>query len=480
MPCAEIADAIVETGRETLSRAIHQVESTKKWNAKVVYGDTDSMFVLLEGRTKEEAFAIGREIEAEVTKNNPKPVKLKFEKVYTSCVLQAKKRYSGQKWESEQTTVPEMETKGLEIVRRNSPPVVQRIMTKTLSLLFAKADLSIVKRYVCKELEKVLANEVPLSDMVVSQAVRDPDKETPACSVARKAAQADPRRAPNYMEKFQYVVISGTKKHKLRDLVVSPLEFLRTPGLVISSAYYINKQILPALARVLELAVDSRGQQVDVASWVQSITHRTQAPPPAQMPAALAMGSGGGGGGDRGGLGKRQAKQSSMHVFLQNTRCVLCGEELVVGGAAAMWAGGVAGGRERGTEADLARSFCEECRLDRAQLTLVVHRRLGEAQRSADILTTRCLRCTGQGGRLLTASSVSPAVLSATADQTLAQKGLGNRRRGRGAEASRQSDVKPDVECESTCCPHFLERLSALQRLQRTWLDARRLATLIW
>lgn len=39
------------------------------------------MFVLLKGATKEQAFKIGHEIAEAVTASNPKPVKLKFEKV---------------------------------------------------------------------------------------------------------------------------------------------------------------------------------------------------------------------------------------------------------------------------------------------------------------------------------------------------------------------------------------------------------------
>lgn len=75
-------------GRETLERAINLIQSTKKWNAKIIYGDTDSIFVLLKGRTKEEAFKIGYEMADFVTKDNPIPVKLKFEKVYLPCILQ--------------------------------------------------------------------------------------------------------------------------------------------------------------------------------------------------------------------------------------------------------------------------------------------------------------------------------------------------------------------------------------------------------
>ena len=41
MPCVEIADSIVQKGRETLERAIQLVNSTPEWRARVVYGDAD-------------------------------------------------------------------------------------------------------------------------------------------------------------------------------------------------------------------------------------------------------------------------------------------------------------------------------------------------------------------------------------------------------------------------------------------------------
>jgi hypothetical protein len=52
---------------------------------QVVYGDTDSMFVHLPGRSREEAFRIGAEIAAAVTAANPRPVKLQMEKVRTDA-----------------------------------------------------------------------------------------------------------------------------------------------------------------------------------------------------------------------------------------------------------------------------------------------------------------------------------------------------------------------------------------------------------
>lgn len=88
----QIGDSVVSKGREILERSIQLVNSHPTWAAKVVYGDTDSLFVHLPGRSRSQAFAIGQEIAATITKMYPKPIKLKFEKVYLPCLLQVIKR----------------------------------------------------------------------------------------------------------------------------------------------------------------------------------------------------------------------------------------------------------------------------------------------------------------------------------------------------------------------------------------------------
>lgn len=53
MPCEEVADAIVHTGRQALERAIEQInhsEIEKYRGARVIYGDTDSLFILCKGK----------------------------------------------------------------------------------------------------------------------------------------------------------------------------------------------------------------------------------------------------------------------------------------------------------------------------------------------------------------------------------------------------------------------------------------------
>ena len=71
---SDIADAIVSTGREILNKSIELIEAGN-YGAKVVYGDTDSLFVYFPGKPKTEAFKLGKQIAKTITNYFPDPVK---------------------------------------------------------------------------------------------------------------------------------------------------------------------------------------------------------------------------------------------------------------------------------------------------------------------------------------------------------------------------------------------------------------------
>lgn len=160
MPCVEIADSVVGLGRTTVESCIKLINSREQQEGtKVIYGDTDSLFIQCQGATIERAFKIGQELAAEITKLNPFPMELKFEKVYFPCVILAKKRYSGYKYEK-LGDKPELESKGIEIIRRDNIPAVQKIQEKVLRLLFETKDLGLIRRHLETEWTKIQKGEV--------------------------------------------------------------------------------------------------------------------------------------------------------------------------------------------------------------------------------------------------------------------------------------------------------------------------------
>ena len=123
--------------------------TTRTWT-----GDTDSVFVELQGRSKEDAFRIGNEIAQEITSKSPADVLLKFEKVYFPCVLVTKKRYVGCSFET-LTQPPHLDAKGIEMVRRDQCPAAMKMQEKALRLLFETRDGSSVKKYLLSQWQKV-------------------------------------------------------------------------------------------------------------------------------------------------------------------------------------------------------------------------------------------------------------------------------------------------------------------------------------
>ncbi|KAL4805530.1 hypothetical protein BDV18DRAFT_21030 [Aspergillus unguis] len=258
MPCSEIADSIVQSGRETLEKAIAFIHSVERWGAEVVYGDTDSLFVYLKGRTRDQAFDIGEEIAQAVTEMNPHPIKLKFEKVYHPCVLLAKKRYVGFKYEHRDQQEPVFDAKGIETVRRDGTPAEQKIEEKALKLLFRTADLSQVKSYFQSQCTKIMQGRVSVQDFCFARAVKlgtySENGTLPAGAlISTKKMLEDPRAEPQYGERVPYVVVTGAPGSRLVDRCVPPETLLQDAQLDLDAEYYITKNLIPPLERIFNL-----------------------------------------------------------------------------------------------------------------------------------------------------------------------------------------------------------------------------------
>ena len=299
MPCSEIADSIVQTGRETLEKAIEFIHNHASWNAEVVYGDTDSLFVKLPGRSKAEAFTLGAQIAAEITKQSPSPIKLKFEKVYLPCVLLAKKRYVGFKYEHVNDQ-PTFDAKGIETVRRDGTPAEQKIEEQALKIMFRTGDLSAVKDFFQRECWKIMTGRCSLHDFCFAKEVKLGTYSTkgvppPGAVISAKSIAADPRSEPQYGERVSYLVISGPARSRLTDRCVPPEELLLNSDLRLDVDYYITKNIVPPLDRIFCL------MGVNVRSWYD------------EMPRYLKV--------------QRVKSTRMIDTFLTSSHCPVCQQE---------------------------------------------------------------------------------------------------------------------------------------------------------
>ena len=355
MPCSEIADSIVQTGRETLEKAIALIHSVERWGAEVVYGDTDSLFVYLKGRTKDEAFDIGKEIAKTVTDMNPRPVKLKFEKVYFPCVLLAKKRYVGFKYESKDQIVPDFDAKGIETVRRDGTPAEQKIEEKALKILFRSADLSQVKNYFQRQCIKIMKGNVSVQDFCFAKEVKlgtysDKGLPPPGALISTRKMLEDPRAEPQYGERVPYVVITGAPGARLIDRCVAPDVLLQNDNNELDAEYYILKNLIPPLERIFNLVGANVRQWYDEMPKFQRVRRRE------------AVASTGG--------KELTVSKKTLESYMKSSTCIVCREKLEEGMA-----------------------ICTRCVQHSDSSLMTLYSRLNQAEKKAVNLETVCRSC---------------------------------------------------------------------------------------
>jgi DNA polymerase elongation subunit (family B) len=269
MPCAELADAIVESGKTLLQETMRYIREHKVWKANVVYGDTDSIFVELPYRSLAEAVAVGNQIAEEITSRNKQEIVLKYEKTYYGCLLISKKRYVGYSFEKA-SDVGSLDAKGIEVIRRDQCLATAKIQEKCLRILFQERDISLMRQYLQQQWRHILqgGSKVSIKDFIFWKQVKVGKYKAdgpPAHIIYQKKLQQDSNAVIPYGWKVPYVVVTG--QGNLSQLVCTPEDLaIRGTMLRVNSKYYIEKHINAALKRCFSLC------DIDIELWYKQLT----------------------------------------------------------------------------------------------------------------------------------------------------------------------------------------------------------------
>ncbi len=259
MPCVEVGDSIVRVARQSLEMSIKYIhENEAVYRGRVVYGDTDSLFVLFDKINKLDAFNLSYAVVDKISSFFPKPLKLKFEKIYYPSILLAKKRYIGYMFETPEQNEGIIDAKGVEIVRRDGCPIASKILERSCKILFEFKDPNKVKDYVIKQCTKLVNGKINIKECVIAKEYRGRDsysnaKSIASCQIANRATAKDPMAEPLVSERVPYVIIYGSPNRPLFELVRSPVDLIQNQDLKLNYEYYVMKQILPPVDRIMVL-----------------------------------------------------------------------------------------------------------------------------------------------------------------------------------------------------------------------------------
>lgn len=183
-----LAETITYLGRRALGDAIqvaHEELRAMGVEGEVVYGDTDSIFVVVRGATSEEAMRVGARVSeasnahfARTTKSTV--LKLEFEALFQGLVLLGKKCYAGRQHgvlEDENgsytlSAKPKYYKKGMRAVRRDTPPFVARVQSASLDLLLDTGRIDGVCGYLREQVTALVERRVPIEDLKITMQLK--------------------------------------------------------------------------------------------------------------------------------------------------------------------------------------------------------------------------------------------------------------------------------------------------------------------
>ncbi|GFT38521.1 DNA polymerase delta catalytic subunit [Nephila pilipes] len=270
LPCLAISQSVTAFGRMMIEQTKELVEKkyiTKNGyphDAKVIYGDTDSVMVNFGVQSVKEAMELGREAATYVSSHFEKPINLEFEKVYYPYLLINKKRYAGLYF-----TKPEihdkMDCKGIETVRRDNCPLVANLINTCLEKLLIERDPKGATEYAKQTIADLLCNRIDISQLVITKELTKTDKEYAAkqahVELAHRMKKRDPGSAPNLGDRVPYVIIAASKKTAAYLKSEDPIYVLEN-NIPIDTQYYLENQISKPLIRIFEPILGEKAESI--------------------------------------------------------------------------------------------------------------------------------------------------------------------------------------------------------------------------
>ncbi|KAK1443519.1 DNA polymerase catalytic subunit [Babesia gibsoni] len=262
LPCVEVATAITAFGRNIIFNTKETIESHfttangYQYNAKVVYGDTDSVMINFGTKEIARAIELGTEAAARITEKETKPITLAFEKVYRPFLLLTKKRYAGLYY-TNPNTYEKIDCKGIETVRRDFCLLVQQMMEKVLHMLLVESDTDGAVKFVKSKIAQLSRNEIDISLLVVTKSLGKVEYDTrlPHAELAKKLRLRDPGKGPAVGDRISYLIVKGTKGQPQFDRAEEPLYVVEN-NIPIDTQHYMDA-IKTTLMRVFEVVIEN-------------------------------------------------------------------------------------------------------------------------------------------------------------------------------------------------------------------------------
>ena len=264
----ECASATTSWEREYIHQTIAKAE---KAGFEVLYGDTDSNFLLMLDKTKEDVENFVEKVNNEL----PEGMELEIDGFYSRGIFVTKKEGGAAK--KRYALIDEkggLKIVGFEYVRRDWCIIAKETQKKVLELVLSQGKPESAVEYVKKILKELKEGKVPKKDLVImtllQRNLKDYTSIGPHVAAAEKAIARGKELGVGSMLSFIVTKGSGKVKQSISDKADLE-EFVKEGDY--DSDYYIENQVLPAVLKIIQELGYSKedliqgGKQTGLSAW---------------------------------------------------------------------------------------------------------------------------------------------------------------------------------------------------------------------
>lgn len=252
----EVAACTTAAGRERLMFAKSVVES--EFEGRVIYGDTDSIFVTFSGKKLEECMTLGKKVAERITSQCRKAHKIEYEKTFFPFILFCRKRYMGLKYEDDPTKCKRVGM-GIALKRRDNAPIVKDIFGGALDILMEERSLKNAQNFVKDMLVQVMQNKIPLEKFVITKQLRDDYKNPGQIAhrvLADRMEERDAGNAPQVGDRLAYIYVAENAGRSKQGDRIEHVDYVRNKGLHPDTIFYVKNQIQNPVAQLFALGIE--------------------------------------------------------------------------------------------------------------------------------------------------------------------------------------------------------------------------------
>lgn len=258
----ESAESVTAYGRDYIDETIKDIEDK---GFDVLYADTDGFYAVLPDADKDETKERTEKFLDYINDELLGMLKLEYEGFYRRGLFVTKKKYA---------VIDEddyITTKGLEIERRDWSLISKETQKNVLKALLRDGSVEEAAEVVREVVEKLKNYEIPKEKLVImKQLTKKPDKyksKGPHVQIAERMQKRGQEVKPGTV--ISYLVTEGTGNVGDRSKTMEKFEESTKNY---DSDYYIDKQVIPAVSRILKTfgyqKEDLKHDQTGLDEWM--------------------------------------------------------------------------------------------------------------------------------------------------------------------------------------------------------------------